>query len=158
MGQSKSKTGIGFVDNAVNYTVNEVVSPAAKNVEAGGQRLAQGLGSIAKGDLNNAGNTLLEVGAMGMTGGTSLLAGYKAGETPVERKQRETLAKIAEENAAQTAADAAAAESKRQSDINNIVGEVVASRRRQPGKAATLLTTVGAASSYGPLLTANGGR
>ena len=33
MGSSKSNTGIGFIDNAVDYSVNNIVNPAAKNTE-----------------------------------------------------------------------------------------------------------------------------
>ncbi len=152
-GKSKSKTGIGVIDNTVDYAVNEVVNPAGQNLEQGGGRILQGIGAMATGDFNNAGNTLLEISAASMTGGTSLLAGYKAGETPRERKTREQLAKVYTEEQMQKNADAEAAATKKQEGINTIVGEMVTSRRRQPGKAATLLTTVGAASSYGPLLT-----
>lgn len=154
MGSSNSNTGIGFVDNAVNATVNQVVNPAAKNVEKGISRQLMSYGAaIGKGNLNNLGNTLLETTAMGLTGGLSLAAGYKAGENNVDRLTTETANKAAQTEADQIASDAQAAADKKQSDINDIVNSMVESRRRQPGKAATLLTTIGAANSYGPLLT-----
>ena len=153
MGSSKSNTGIGFIDNAVDYSVNNIVNPAAKNTEQAYGRVAQGVGAMATGNFNNAGNTLLEVSGLGL--GAPLL-GYKAGETPLERKQRETVAKVQSEDAAKAAADAQAAIDKKQSDINTTVSEIVQSRRRQPGRAATLLTTVGQGTSYGPLLNARG--
>ena len=149
MGKSKSNTGIGFVDNAVDATINQGTNKAAKNVEESAQRMATGVGELSRGNFNNVGNTLLEIG-MGPAG---MLLGYKAGETPTERRVREMSEKAYAEDQAKNAADTKAAEDKRLGDINNIVMEMVGSRRRQPGRAATLLTTVGAGSSYGPLLT-----
>lgn len=151
-GKSKSNTGIGLIDQTVDAGVN-ATNQVGQNIEKSGQRIAQGLGEISRGNFNNAGNTLLETTAAGLTGGVSVLAGYKPGETPTERRTREALAKIYTEEQQQIAAEASAAATKKQSDINTMVSELVNTRRRQPGKAATLLTTIGAASSYGPLLT-----
>ena len=151
-GKSKSNTGIGLIDQTVDATVG-ATNQVGQNIEKSGQRMAQGLGEISRGNFNNVGNTLLETTAVGLTGGVSVLAGYKPGETPTERRTREALAKIYTEEQQQIAAEASAAATKKQSDINTMVSELVNTRRRQPGKAATLLTTIGAASSYGPLLT-----
>lgn len=151
--KSKSNTGIGFIDDAVDTVVNDGVNRAVENVESAAQRVGNGLGEIASGNLNNVGNTLLEIGAIGLTGGASAALGYKAGETATERRVREFAEKTAGEEAVKAAADAKAADDKRLGDINNVIMEMVGSRRRQPGRAATLLTTVGAGNSYGPLLT-----
>lgn len=151
-GKSKSSTGIGLIDQTVDATV-DATNKAGQNIEKSGQRMAQGLGEISRGNFNNVGNTLLETTAVGLTGGLSMVAGYKPGETPTERRTREALAKAYTDEQKQAADTAQAEADKKQSNINTMVSELVNTRRRQPGKAATLLTTVGAARSYGPLLT-----
>lgn len=170
MGKSKSNTGIGVIDQSVDAVVNQGTNRVGegirsidsaikkgvdplKNLESAGQRLLQGIGEMSRGNFNNAGNTLLEIGANGLTFGGAGALGYKAGETATERRTRETVEKVAGEDAAKAAADAQAAADKKQNDINTIVSEMVNSRKRQPGRAATILTTVGAGSEYGPLLT-----
>lgn len=156
MGKSKSNTGIGFIDNPVNYTVNEVANPAAKNFEKAGQRQAMALGEMSRGNFNNIGNNLLEVGAAFFTGGLSMAGGFKAGESGTERRYREADEKTAATAKQAAANDAQAAADKKQGDINTVVDELVKSRKRQPGKAGTLLSTMGVAQSYGPLLTTKG--
>ena len=78
MGKSKSRTGIGFVDNAVNavadmgntvgqgvsdvgQTIGGVAQDLGKNAEKNVQNILQGAGMVLSGDFNNIGATLADM-------------------------------------------------------------------------------------------------
>lgn len=158
MGKSKSKTGIGFVDNTVNavsdmgntvgqgvsdlgQTIGGVAQDLGKNAERNVQSILQGTGMVLSGDFNNIGSTLADMALAGVTGGASLLVNPNdrkkiMGETAVQRKVREGE----EVQQAQAAADLAtqAAEKERQ-NASNIAG-IVGGYRMSPGRRSTLLT------------------
>lgn len=116
-----------------------------KNIEKAGQRAFGGAAQILSGNWNNADKWLLEMGAAGLTGGTSMLAGYKAGQSAQERKvqEAEASAQADYQNAVQAAADAQTA------DIKATITGMVDQRKRSPGRQQTLLGSRGGGTLLG---------
>lgn len=148
MGKSRSNTGIKIIDEAVDFSAN-TAAQGAKNVERSvGSMLTETAYAVGTGDFNNYGNTLLAAGAGIATGGYSLAAGYKPGETGTQRKAREEGAKAS----AQAVADKKAAENAATAQRAGTLRGIIEGRNRAPGRSATLLSSSGA----GTLLTPKG--
>jgi hypothetical protein len=136
----------------ISDLAKNTVGVMGKNLERSSSRLLNSyafLLSGKKGSWDNFGNTLLESAMYAYDLGAF---GYKAGENNVDRAQTTAQEDAVTAQQAQEAADAQAKKDKEQSDVNTIVNEMVASRRRQPGRAALLLTSGGLSSGSGALL------
>lgn len=153
MGKSKSNTGIGIIDTVVDTAANKVVTPVAKNVEKNLQNAATGVASVARGDFNNLGRTVLDVALIGTGAGLAINPNDKKrliGETASERRAREAADRQAALDQ-QQAADAQAQEIANRN--RGFIEEITAraqNRRRSPGIGQSLL---GVSSSGGTLLT-----
>lgn len=140
------------ITGGISDLAKNTVGVMGKNLEKSTSRLLNSyafLLSGKKGSWDNFGNTLLETAAYSSGAGAF---GYKAGENNVDRAQTTAQEDAVTAQQAQEAADAQAKKDKEQSDVNAIVNEMVASRRRQPGRAALLLTSGGLSSGSGALL------
>lgn len=140
------------ITGGISDLAKNTVGVMGKNLEKSSSRLLNSyafLLSGKKGSWDNFGNTILETAAYGSGAGAF---GYKAGENNVDRAQTTAQENAVTAQQAQEAADAQAKKDKEQSDVNTIVNEMVASRRRQPGRASLLLTSGGLSSGSGALL------
>lgn len=143
------------ITGGISDLAKNTVGVMGKNLEKSSSRLLNSyafLLSGKKGSWDNFGNTILETVAFVQGSGASGALGYKAGENNVDRAQTTAQEDAVTAQQAQEAADAQAKKDKAQSDVNTIVNEMVASRRRQPGRASLLLTSGGLSSGSGALL------
>lgn len=142
------------ITGGISDLAKNTVGVMGKNLEKSSSRLLNSyafLLSGKKGSWDNFGVTLLETAGF-MNNGITAALGYKAGENNVDRAQKTAQEEAIAAQQAQEAADAQAKKDKAQSDVNTIVNEMVASRRRQPGRSSLLATSGGLSSGSGALL------
>ena len=148
MGSSKSNTGIGFIDNAVDATINQGTNALAKNVERNVTKITQGVGLAFQGKWDGVGRTLGDIATGMATGGLSLLANPDdidrgTGTQSAVDRHVDKLENEAKDNEA----IAAAADIKTKADENTrmatgVVSGLTEARRRTPGvRAQTLLNS-----------------
>ncbi len=136
MGRSKSNTGIGFIDTAVDNTINKGTNALAKNVERNTQRGLKMVGSLIKGDFNNLGSTAAQ-----LTSPFSYLANPDdktniTGDTNIDRAEKDAESQAQSDAAGAEAA--VAAEKTRQQEAQ--IAGIVSAKKRAPGRAQTLIS------------------
>lgn len=149
----KMNTGVGVLDNTYNAGVDVMVgiNNTGKNIERRGADLYKNTAAVLSGkSKNNIANTVLEGTVAVATGGASLAADYKAGDSPIDRATEDQ----ATADMKQAEADKAAEVQATQEKFANVLEAKVKQRRKSPGSQITLL---GGGSGSGSLLTPKGG-
>jgi len=153
-GKSKSSTGVGFIDNAVDSTVG-AIQGAGMNIERNTQNTLNNVALLAKGDFNNVGQSLLQNYAAAATLGLANPDDIRrlTGASGVERKKDKTEA----DAAAQVATDAANVVAEKDRQIKSTIAGVVGAYQRAPGRNQSLLRG-GPGTASNTLLTISGNR
>lgn len=148
----KAKTGIGFVDNAVNSVVKGAQG-LGNNIEANARNAAEDFGMLFSGNFNNLGTSAVRSAGAGLT----FIANPDdlkriTGESRSQRAERESVEKAAANDAKDLANQNA--EMLRQNAA--VISGAVTARQRTPGKGMTLLTGAPGAGGSNTLLTVMG--
>ena len=148
--------------------VEKKAKETVSDVQSGVEQLGQNYGAnikrqitntayaVTSGDLTGMQNVALEQQTSMLTGGASNLARpgtFKTGKSGAERMKEKKTGDAANVVAAQAAADMQAEKDAKLTAINNVLMGSASSRRRTPGRAATMLS----GGNSGPLLTNIGG-
>jgi hypothetical protein len=144
-GKSRSNTGIGIIDQAVD-TVTNGASDLARHGESQISGLIGETGyAVNSGNWNNYLQTLGKYAPW--LGSDAFKAANTNLETGSERKTRE----VAQQDAANAAADVVSAKNAQTRELTGTIAGIVNQRSRTPGRQQTLLTGMGGDS--GTLLT-----
>lgn len=163
-GGPKLRTGIKALDNTVNNAagaaslglVGNGVDQVGKNLEAAGQgAIKNAVGIFQPGGLNNLGNTYSQNALQMLTGGSMTQEDLKdvAGESGMQRKEREMTQEAIDAETAAAAADVAARTEETLRTIQSTISGAVTSKKMNPGRKATQsFLTGGGASQTNNLL------
>lgn len=146
---SESNTGISFVDDAVDSTVNGA-RDLGMNVERSVRNILQGSAMMLSGDLNNAGRTLLDMSTFMTTGGMinpDDVDKATGSITAMERKKRDMTEKAVKAAAATAASEAAAATAEALRQNQATITGVIGAQGMAPGKSSVLRGRSGVSNS-----------
>lgn len=136
---SSSNTGVRFIDDIVDDTVN-LVAGAGKNMERTAQNALQGTAMILSGDWDNAGRTLLDIASLGVGAWTNPDDIDKAtgSVSAVQRKKDKMAAKAAEDSALASASELAAMTEEQLRQRRSTISGMVTAQVLSPGRASVL--------------------